>query len=225
MVGWCSRVVPEQASVIRPPAASAALATAMAETGCDWPDAVREWYGLQDGVDPESWFPLLAGFRPLPLVEVVEARRMHLQIWRHLLAQPEDPATVRKRVSLGGEERDSRRDVAHLDAQPAGTVAGMFLPSYLPIGGWDANYLFVDTRPGPLQGCVTEYAREDTDSRGPRWPSIEAMIAELADSLEQRISIAGRLPVVENGTLDWDVVLDAHAVAALAAWRASQAHG
>lgn len=225
MLDWCTRAIPTQASAIRPPTPSEVLATAMTDTGCDWPEALCEWFGLHDGVDAETWFPLLGGFRPLPLAEVLDARRMHLQIWAQLLAQPEDPAAVRKRVALGGPERDPRRDVAHLDAQPAGTVAGMFLPSYIPIGGWDAHYLFVDSRPGPLHGCVTEYAREDTDSWGPRWPSLDAMLGELADSLEQHSPAAGRLPIVENGTLDWEVILDAHAEAALAKWRATQNPG
>jgi hypothetical protein len=58
--------------------------------------------------------------------------------------------------------------------------------------------------------------------RRPGWPSLEAMLRDLVDSLEHGTPIADRSPILRDGTLGWAVVLDAEADATLAAWRASQ---
>ncbi|MDQ1540343.1 MAG: hypothetical protein QOH29_1069 [Actinomycetota bacterium] len=58
--------------------------------------------------------------------------------------------------------------------------------------------------------------------RRPGWPSLEAMLRDLVDSLEHGTPMAGRSPIVGHGALDWAVVLDAEADATLAAWRPSQ---
>ncbi|MFC8933840.1 hypothetical protein ACFT1A_17345 [Rhodococcus sp. NPDC057135] len=44
--------------------------------------------------------------------------------------------------------------------------------------------MFVDTGPGDLYGCVTEFDNFAADDAGPRWVSLSAMLADLADSLE-----------------------------------------
>lgn len=222
IVEWCRPALPNIDAALRRPAGDAAVQSAMAATGVGWPEPLREWYSLCDGVDPASRVPLFAGFRPLSLAEIVATWQMQQRSWADLLARPQDSAIVRKRMALGGPAHDPRRDIAHLDSQPAATVAGMFLPSYIPFAAFDAWYLFVDCRTGPLSGCVTEYAREDSDTQGPRWATVAQMLREVADALEHQTPAAGRIPEVRNGTLSWEVVITAESEAALRAWRASQ---
>jgi hypothetical protein len=85
----------------------------------------------------------------------------------------------------------------------------MFLPSFIPIATTNAaTEVFVDCRPGPRSGCVTEYLREEADRFGVRWGSVGAMLADVADSLENRRRTGHWLPFIEDGRLDW-IVADA----------------
>lgn len=51
------------------------------------------------------------------------------------------------------------------------------------IAGRDRNLLFVDTRPGPLHGRVTEFDKVGAGEACPRWLCIGAMFTDLAKSL------------------------------------------
>ncbi|OLT36260.1 hypothetical protein BJF84_11715 [Rhodococcus sp. CUA-806] len=75
----------------------------------------------------------------------------------------------------------------------------------MPIAGLDGNFLFVDTRPGELYGCVTIFDKVDSDGVGPQWISISALLADLAESLETGAPFAGgwRHEIVE-GHLQWE---------------------
>ncbi|AOW93302.1 hypothetical protein BFN03_13330 [Rhodococcus sp. WMMA185] len=63
--------------------------------------------------------------------------------------------------------------------------------------------MVVDTRPGPLHGCVTEFEKVDADDRGPRCVSISAMLADLAGSLETGVEFDEWIPVVFDDRLEW----------------------
>lgn len=87
----------------------------------------------------------------------------------------------------------------------AGEAAWTFLDEFIPIAGMDGYFLFVDTRPGELSGCVTVFDKVDSDDAGPQWHSISALLDDLATSLETGTPFDGgwRHAVVE-GRLQWD---------------------
>jgi len=88
---------------------------------------------------------------------------------------------------------------------PAASTAWMFLPSFMPFSGLDGYVYFVDTRPGPQHGCVTEYAHSDTDSHGPKWDSVTTMLAAHADALESGIPVGNFRPAAVDGALSWEI--------------------
>lgn len=61
-----------------------------------------------------------------------------------------------------------------------------------------------DTRPGDLQGCVTEFDKVGADGGGPQWICLSAMLTDLADTLETGSAFNGHfMPSVGDGNLDW----------------------
>lgn len=93
-------------------------------------------------------------------------------------------------------------DPARLSAEPAGSASELFLPEFIPVADRDGSTLFVDTRAGDLSGCVSPYSAEGA-SEGWMWPSVTAMFAALADSLEQSAIFLGARPVVRDQALVW----------------------
>ncbi|MDJ0362433.1 hypothetical protein [Rhodococcus sp. H29-C3] len=78
------------------------------------------------------------------------------------------------------------------------------LSEFVPFAGIDGNLLFVDTRPGPSHGCVTDFDEAGADDGGPQWVSISAMLTDLADALESGHPFAGAwTPSVVDGQLKW----------------------
>lgn len=113
----------------------------------------------------------------------------------------------RRARALGAPTAAERLDPGPLLAQPAGEIAGQFLPAFVPFAeDMSGTELFVDTRPGPRSGCVGAWLREDGDSEGPRWSSVAVMLAEVADGLESGQPIGYWRPLVDAGRLFWDVV-------------------
>jgi cell wall assembly regulator SMI1 len=66
--------------------------------------------------------------------------------------------------------------------------------------------LAIDQRRAPGQGSVGEFMHEDHTTFDMA-PSIEAFIATMADCLENGTDFRDFRPLVEDGCLDWDVVL------------------
>lgn len=69
-----------------------------------------------------------------------------------------------------------------------------------------ADGLAIDQRPGPRQGSVGEFRHEDHTSFDMA-PSLGAFIATMADSLDNGTDFLYYRPVVEDGCLDWDIVM------------------
>jgi hypothetical protein len=124
--------------------------------------------------------------------------------------------SIRERARL-------RHDVyPELDHDPAGTMSSAFLEEFVPIaedGGGD--YLFIDGRPGVESGCVREWCRDDGNLGATLWPSVHAMLADVAHSLEtgepalrghveaaqaQFFKVAVYAPEVRDGVLSWQSV-------------------
>jgi hypothetical protein len=85
----------------------------------------------------------------------------------------------------------------------------MFLPSFVPIAEDQSGAdMFVDTRSGGLRGCVTEFVKGDAYNWGPRWPSVGAMLADVADPLHASTPLGSWQPEVDHGELSWRIVDD-----------------
>ena len=158
------------------------ITDAMRATGGLWPEELTAFFRLVNGFPRESWIPILPGHELFDLDRAVTERQLELDIWGEIDAE------------MGAEPQT--------DAS-AGDYVGTYLPHFLPFAGQDGYLLFVDARPGPLHGCVTEFEKVDADGAGPKWPSLSAMLTDLADSLETGSAFDGRTPAVVDGQLRW----------------------
>lgn len=158
---------------------------AMARTGQQWPDELIELYTLVDGVSDERLLGLLHRFAFLTLDEALWQRESSVRIW-------DESAHL-----YGGGPVDAPAE--------AGFQADTFIPAFVPFAGLDGNFLCVDTRPGPMHGCVTEFDNTGADESGPQWVSISAMLTDLADSLTMSQAFDdGWYWTTENGALEWE---------------------
>ncbi|MFD3596718.1 SMI1/KNR4 family protein [Nocardia sp. NPDC058640] len=150
------------------------------KTGTPWPEELSTLFTHINGFPHEHWLRLLPVHELFDLDRVVQEHQLELDIWREFDEETGRPAAA------------------------AGDPAGTYLPQFLPFAGLDGNLLFVDTRPGPLHGCVTEFDKVDADDAGPRWTSLSAMLTDLAHSLETGTPFDQHwLPKVEAGELNW----------------------
>ncbi|SEK37677.1 SMI1/KNR4 family protein [Rhodococcus maanshanensis] len=191
---WCVENAPLTAQSIAGPAGRAEIDSAQAATGAEWPDELRELFLVQNGARTHTDSgQFLGSVLPdkfmLSLEDALERRSLMLEVWEDLVAA--DPDFY---------EPDA---IARCEAQEAGTTAYMYLPSFVVFASLDDYHYFVDTRAGSRRGCVTEYAHEAVDERGPRWDSISDLLAELASSLEQGTPFESWEPGVVDGALRW----------------------
>ncbi|MDV6260010.1 SMI1/KNR4 family protein [Rhodococcoides yunnanense] len=165
------------------PAAGAeldAIADAEARSGVTWPTELCELFRHVNGIPVDSWFPLFPSHILFDLEQVIDEREVELEVWSQL--------------SDEAEQGDSN----------AGDSAGTWLPEFIPFAGLDGNFLFVDSRPGPLHGCVSEFEKVGADDRGPQWISLSAMLADLADALDTSGTFAEVWrPSIVNSQLEW----------------------
>ncbi|RIJ76817.1 hypothetical protein D1871_10350 [Nakamurella silvestris] len=190
VLNWCAVNAPETAARIRPSAGPEAIHQAEATTGHSWPPELKEWFSLHDGDGAQGESTaLLPNYGPLSLDDAT-------QIWEsfaELMAEQYEASYF---------DPDAR-SIQQGEGEPAGREAMMFLPSFIPIGGADPYYLFVDVRPGEQSGCVTAWDHTAADQHGPIWPSLTAMVADLAAALEGGTECNGYLPGVHQGRLGW----------------------
>lgn len=106
-------------------------------------------------------------------------------------------------------------NMAVLDEASAGTAAEIpWLPSWLPIAAHPGGgHLFLDLREGPMHGCIGEMDKEDVGFWKPVWPSVTAMLAEIADALVNGTAAKGhyRARVEDDSRLYWCYDREAHA--------------
>jgi len=173
-------------------ASDEAIAEAEAAT-CAWPEEVRELYRCVERADDRRGMLLLPpNFELLSLSQVEKTHAF----WDQSNRNPEYGAPV---------------DLAAEMNKPAGSAARTMLPGFLPFAKDDADTLFVDTRSGPLHGCVNLWPDADVAWRPPIWRSVSAMLEDLAFSLERNTPIAMRIslwsqfqPYVEGDRLVWE---------------------
>lgn len=195
IVTWLTVHAPETSAGIRPPAGEEALSGAEAAFPRPWPDDLRQWYRLHNGASSQELFTgVLPGYA-------------------ELLSLQQMPAASRDYEQIFDEAADeydgSFDDAAALEQSPAGKTAWRFLPSWVPIAeDGTACTMFVDCRAGERYGCVTLFDREEADTGGPVWASVEAMLTDIADALEDRGSCGGWHPRVNDGVLEWEPAED-----------------
>lgn len=214
IVGWCLDKAPATAAAIGQPCTPEAIANAESLFPRPWPDDLRAWYHLADGAERSPAGYLIPGFVPMPLAGVVTSTQFWASTRELMVAQARQRAThdvIAQRVGANAGMADY--DVERFDAASAGEPAGLFLPSFVPVAEDRAGAnLFVDLRPGRLHGCVTAYFKGDADGYGPLWPSVTAMLHEVAASLADGTPINHQYPKTADGRLEWTFDIPASGV-------------
>lgn len=144
-----------------------------AEVAGPLPAELARWWSLTSGIDLTLLPP---GLSPYAVRTALAVRKSHLEV----------PA-----VGDGYEEAS---------ADPAGTPCrNWWLPQWLPIASGD---LFVDLRSGAARGCVGQ-AGPGLVFDGPRWISVGAMLAAIADAIRHDEPIAGRHIRADKSGVMW----------------------
>ena len=159
------------------------IAEAAESTGTTWPPELIEFYDQINGFPSEEWVRLLPDHSLFSVEQAVDHRATMIEVY-------------------------AETDAIHGYTPPVGTTAGTrvrtFLPEFIPFAGLDGYLLFVDTRPGDLHGCVTEFDKTSADGAGPRWVSLSAMLTDLAESLETGSTFdKDWKPTVVDDQLNW----------------------
>ncbi|WP_032405457.1 hypothetical protein [Rhodococcoides fascians] len=164
-------------------AADEQIQDAMRSTGGLWPEELTSFFRLVNGFPRENWVSIFPMHELFDVDRTVSERQLELDIWGEIDAE------------MGAEPQVG---------SAAGEYVGTYLPEFIPFAGADGYLLFVDARWGPLHGCVTEFQKVDADSAGPKWPSLSAMLTDLADSLENGTVFDGHTHSVVDGQLRWE---------------------
>jgi len=138
------------------------------------------------------------------------ARNLIPAAYTPLSAADSDRTRVRKTTEFQVEE------------EPAGTTSGIFLEEFVPIAADGmGDYVFVDERPGQESGCVREWDVDEGSRLPTLWPSLDAMLADIAHSLytgepalrghveaarAKFVKVALHVPEVRDGLLTWQSV-------------------
>lgn len=92
--------------------------------------------------------------------------------------------------------------------QEAGETSHMFLPAYVPIAEDGAGgFCYVDTRSGPLKGCVRFFGNDTADEGGPAYESLADYLDAARLSVEAGTKFDGVIPRLKEGALIWEVDL------------------
>ncbi|MBY6540320.1 hypothetical protein HQ325_16725 [Rhodococcus sp. BP-349] len=159
---------------------------------CPWTDEIRELYRCVEHADHRRGLVLMPlGFEFMSLKSVVS----HHELFVRLNVNP-----------FYGEPPDIETEMA----KPAGSP-GPMLPGFVAFAKAGADTLFVDTRSGPLHGCVNLLPDGDAPWQAPLWRSPSAMLEQLAFSLERNATFEMRTaswgkyqPYIEGDQLVWD---------------------
>ncbi|MCO6010705.1 SMI1/KNR4 family protein [Actinoallomurus purpureus] len=190
MITWLRGHSPATAEGVNGPATAKAIDEADWAVGVPLPADLRALYRAADGMrsHPRHVGDLLPPFYQLLPLE--EALRFH-----------------RSRVEGFADREDSEwwGTEEEADTAPAGTQGFRWSRHWLPIAtNHCGDVLFADLRYGRFRGCVMKYDKYEGADRRPMWPSVSAMLAEVADALEHDGVAAGRRPYVDaEGRLEW----------------------
>lgn len=151
------------------------------------PDLVT-WFGLHGGSGHSFDCAILPFCMALDLPNAVSDSVMIRDIWQE-------------------NTDDLDVDLEDEEYRMAGSVVFTWLNEYLMIGAdGGGGGLFIDQRPGPDQGCVRWWDKVEADCHeGYAAVSLPQLITDLAPAIRDRTPIAGWVPVVVDGALDWIV--------------------
>jgi cell wall assembly regulator SMI1 len=191
VVAWCRADAPVTAAALHRAVDDVTLAAAQQETGQAWPDDLVAVLKVSDGADRAIAAAVIPPcFIPSPVARI--------QADWHLMT---------------GISRDigDPDELAVMVASEAGSSSPYFLRSWIPIADDTAgNLLFVDLRPGELQGSVSCWWRDDGFHQQPTWSGVARMAGEIADALEDGLWVPDDTgerdlkPVVHDGVLGWE---------------------
>lgn len=99
-------------------------------------------------------------------------------------------------------------DLGELDPNfaRAGTAAGRFVSSFLPIAeDQSGSYLMADRRAGMDFGRIFSFDKVDADVGGSWWPNLQQLLTAVADSLDAGSAVPGMhwIPVASGGRIVW----------------------
>ena len=189
ITAWLGEHCPQSLSSFQGPATEEEIRAVEATVGRPIPADQRAWWRLSNGT----------GRMSNHLVSVIP-----------LVYSPASTGFVLARheglVGLNRHNPDAA-PVPQWNAEPAGSPfvgIGVWLPPWVPIahsGGGD--YLFVDLRPGPLYGCVGERHKVQDGFDGPIWPSVTAMLSDVAHGMAHGSEVCGQQATADDGYLHW----------------------
>lgn len=168
-----------------------ALAAAQQELGHTWPNDLVAGLNVSDGAERAFTAAVIPpSFIPSPVARIKADWHLLTGISRHI----GDPG-----------------ELAAFEAEEAGSSSPFFLRSWVPIADdTSGNLLFVDLRPGELQGSVCCWWRDDGFHQQPIWSGVASMTVEIADALESGLWVPDDTgerdmePVVRDGVLAWE---------------------
>ena len=191
VVAWCSSAAPVTAAALHGPADDVTLAGVQQELGHTWPDDLVAGLKVSDGADRAIVAAVIPpSFIPSPIARIQADWHLMTGIGRDI-ADPDELTAF-----VAGE---------------AGASSPYFLRSWVPIADdTSGNLLFVDLRPGELQGSVSCWWRDDGFHQQPIWSGVARMAVEIADALEGGLWVPDDTgerdmkPVVRDGVLGWE---------------------
>ncbi|MEU7874413.1 hypothetical protein [Dactylosporangium sp. NPDC049140] len=169
---WLAEFAPVSAAALASPAEPAAVAAT------NLPDDLAAGLLCHDGL--RTWTPLLPEGEPLSLAEVLEFRRIRLEV---------------------------AADVDGFTVQPWNTEP-WWHEQWWPCGGIDGTYQVIDQRPG-AGGRVGIAPNSDAAGFSQGWPSYGAYLADVAGALERGRPVGLWYPtVVRGGELWWELTTE-----------------
>jgi cell wall assembly regulator SMI1 len=189
---WLSGNAPLLHAALSPPAPGVEIEEVARELNAPLPADLAAWWRRANGVVAESGGNLLPPFyQPHSIANALDSLRIHLQVCRELF-ENELPELERYSAVLAGEPAGSRCD------------EWIWINQWLPIATDNGGGgLLVDLRGGPAHGCVIVFDRAQ-GPHGPLWPSVAAMLAEIAEGLDHGVRVTEHLAYIEDdGRLSW----------------------
>ncbi|GAA1330142.1 hypothetical protein GCM10009660_02190 [Catellatospora bangladeshensis] len=161
ITSWLEVHAPVTFAALAPPARMDEIQAVRDDVGQDLPDDLVAWWRLCGGTESGGGTGQLLPpfYEPCPLRAVRAIRGFA--------------------VGSG-----SAAAIRNAGAGEAGSLTGAFLASFVPIaadGGGD--YLFVDLRTGPSQGCIQHWSGDDGAAGVVWWSGVAEMLADVSEAL------------------------------------------
>jgi cell wall assembly regulator SMI1 len=153
---WLGDRLPAAIADLNPPASATDIRDLESAIGLELPADLREWLQLNDGMGAGGSFGRILP----PLHNPIPCRRILTEhaTWMSICGAPSN--------------------------DPAGSLAWDYAPAFVPFADDGAGTsLFVDLRGGDRHGCVGHWDPEMGAYDRPLWPSVAAMLADIATAL------------------------------------------